>query len=200
MRKLQFILLAGIILVTHMACEKDPGPEPDKENPFILEENFNGFAIDTNIFATPNAFIEIWGVTSDGIDSSANFDVTFSDGIYSSFYRQIINDSIKVYFDINSPSIEDLSPGIYYVDGEIARKPNNIVQAYIQFTTYNPFTGAEVKVTTYPVLEGSTVEVLESDGFYKVIYNLVTVIDMQRVEVNGQYSGLYTIIDQRVGS
>ena len=200
MNYLLHIILSGLLIFSLMSCEKDDIPVPEEENPFVLVEDFNGFTLDTSIYETPNAFIEIWGVTSDGLDSSANFDVTFSDGVYSSFYRQVIHDSIKVYFDINSPSIEDLSPGTYVVDGELARKPNNIVQAYIQFTTYNPNTGVETKVTTYPVLEGSTVEVYESNGYYSVKYNLVTVIDRKRIEVNGQYSGKYTIIDQRVKS
>lgn len=188
MKKILFILsFTGVLLVLGSACEKEEEPIVKTENPF-LDKGENGFIMGNKKYATPNAYIEIWGVTSDSL--SSDFDISFTDGEYNPLLRDISGDSILVYFDANSPSLEDLSAGTYNIERTDERKPNNIVDAFIQIKTGS-------SIVKYPVLEGA-VDVQEIGGFYLVTYSLVTVINNERVEVTGQYGGFYYIIDQRI--
>lgn len=190
MKKILFVLsFTGVLLVLGSGCEKEEKPIVKTENPF-LDKGENGFIMENKKYATPNAYIEIWGVTSDSL--SSDFDISFTDGEYNPLLRDITGDSILVYFDANSPSLDDLSTGTYLIERTDERKPNNIVDAYIQMHTGS-------SIVKYPILEGS-VEVQEIGGFYLVSYILVTVINSERIEVTGQYGGFYKIIDQRINS
>lgn len=171
-----------------ISCEKDDNFPIDEKIPLELEQGFNGFIIDTSAYQTPNAFIEIWGVTTDSL--SADYDISFTDGSFNYNLRSITDYNLMVYFDANSPELDKLSPGTYTIESTDERKPNNIVDAYIQI--YNGD-----YVVKYYVYEG-TVILSEQNGFYTIQYTLSVVINSKKVEVKGQYTGIYTIVDQRL--
>ncbi len=181
-----FVFLAMLVLAG-TACEKSEDPDPEKENPFKLEAGENGFSMGESDYPTPFAFIELWGETD---DQSANFDVTFTDGAYDSYLRKVTDYDIKVYFDVNSPNLDILDTGQYYIDGDFTREPYRIVEAYIEEISDN-------KTNKYPVLSG-TVNVSEKDGFYKVEYDLEIGHSTGRLNVTGIFAGFYNIIDQRI--
>lgn len=179
-------LLIFLLPVFNACEEQTTEPEIEQENPFENNQDWNGFIIDEEAYATPNAIIEIWGENLDSL--SSDYDITFTDGNFSYKSRSVLDHSIMVYFDANSPSLNDLSPGIYTIENTNARKPGNIVEAYIQVQE-----GA--KIIKYPIL-GGEVEVTEENGFYMVDYRLKTVVNKMEAEVIGHYHGNYTIIDQ----
>ncbi len=186
-KNLIFATLISFLLLVFNACEEqNTEPETEEENPFENNEDWNGFTINDEAYATPNAIIEIWGENLDSL--SSDYDVTFTDGIFNYQSRSVLDHSVKVYFDANSPSLDDLSPGIYTIENTNSRKPGNIVEAYIQIQE-----GATI--IKFPIL-GGEVEVTEQNGFYMVDYRLETVVDKMEAEVVGHYHGEYNIIDQ----
>jgi len=186
-RLLLTLFLAGILLAANSCESDDPSPEK-KSNPFEMEVGWNGFVVDETEFETPNAIIEFYGENLDSLTS--NFDVSFTDGTFDPEYRVIDNHSILVFFDVNSPSLESLSSGIYYFEDTPDREPNIINKAYIQIST-------ETTIIKYPVITG-TVEVKSIDGYILIEYLLIVAKDGKTdVEVVGQYTGAFQIIDQQ---
>ena len=127
-RLLLIIFLVGILLAFSSCENDDPTPEK-KPNPYELEVGWNGFIIDEIEFETPNAIIEFYGENLDSLTS--NFDVSFTDGTFDPLYRVISNHNILVFFDVNSPSLQSLSSGLYYFEDTPDREPNVINDAYI---------------------------------------------------------------------
>ncbi len=183
------VLIGGLLAVLTSCEEKKPVIE-EKINPFELEVGWNGFYLDGTSFDTPNAIIEIWGETD---SLSADYDINFTDGTFNPIIRDVFDYSILVYFDINSPILDELSTGSYYFENTPEREPNKIVEAFIQIS--NDSTLTTVK---YPVIEG-LVEVSEANGYFLVEYLLKTVKDGEIVEVIGQYTGAFQLIDQTLG-
>lgn len=184
------VLIGGFLTVLTSCENEDPVPE-EKENPYELEVGWNGFIMDETEFATPNAIIEIWGETD---SMSADFDIYLTDGIFNPLIRSISDYSILVYFDANSPSLDELSTGVYnydYTDSP-EREPNKIVEAYIMIIS-------DTSADKYQIIEG-TIEVSEKDGFFLVEYILQANKDQEIIEVVGQYTGIFQLIDQRIDS
>lgn len=186
------VLIGGFLTVL-TSCEEETAIVEEKENPFELEVGWNGFVFDGTSYDTPNAIIEFFGENIDTLTS--NYDVSFTDGTYDPFYRVVSDYSIFVYFDINSPSVEELSTGIYYFKKTPDRIPNIIGSAYIKV----PNKSSDIPYTTY-LIEGGTVEVSEADGFFLIEYFLKTVKDGGYVDIIGQYTGVFQLIDQTLGS
>ncbi|MGC9344341.1 MAG: hypothetical protein ACP5E3_16680, partial [Bacteroidales bacterium] len=80
----------------------------------IESEDWDGIVINGINYPTPYAVIEIWGNNTDSL--SSDYDISFTDGTFDMDSRQIIDNSILVYFDANSPSLENLSPGTYEIE------------------------------------------------------------------------------------
>jgi hypothetical protein len=185
-KNLIFTSLLTLTFLAFTACEEEEPIIEEEPNPFENLDEWNGFTVNDKEYSTPNAIIEIWGENLDSL--SSDYDVTFTDGSFSYLSRSVLDQSIMVYFDANSPNLNDLSPGTYYIENTNTRKPGNIVEAYIQIST----AGMIIK---YPIL-GGEVTVTEESGFYKVDYKLRAIVDKEEAEVVGQYSGDYTIVDQ----
>ena len=182
------VLIVGLLTVLTSCENEDSIPEKEEEeNPFELEVGWNGFIMDETEFATPNAIIEIWGETD---SLSADFDVYFTDGNFNPVYRTVTDYSILIYFDANSPSLDELSTGVYYFENSPDREPNKIVEAYIIVSN-------DTSIDKYPIIAG-TVEVSEKDGFFLVEYLLKTNKDGQIIDVVGQYTGIFQLVDQRI--
>jgi len=180
------ILSLTILLFSFSSCELnelEPIIDPD---PGIDTTAWNGIEINGLKYPTPNAVIEIWGNNIDSL--SSDYDISFTDGTFDSESRQIVDNSILVYFDANSPSLDDLSAGTYHIEKTNARKPGNIVDAYILIH----YAGSVIK---YSILSGA-VTVTEDEGRYIIDYTLETVVDSEIIRVSGQFGGIYTIVDQ----
>lgn len=176
------VLIGGFLAVLTSCVDEDPVPE-EKENPFELEVGWNGFIFDGETYSTPNAIIEYFGENLDSL--TANYDISFTDGIYNPTYRTVTDYTIRVYFDANSPSLDELSTGIYYFENTPDREANIIGQAYIIINS----------IDKYNINEG-TVEVSLKDGFFLIEYLLKTVKDHEITDIAGQYTGLLQLIDQ----
>ncbi|MCF8380629.1 MAG: hypothetical protein K9H49_13700 [Bacteroidales bacterium] len=181
------VIILGLLTIITSCETEDPSPDV-KKNPYELEAGWNGFIMDDTEFETPNAIIEIWGENMDSL--SSDYDINFTDGTFNPQIRDISGSSILVYFDVNSPSLDELSSGIYYYKytDSPERLPNKIVEAYILITT-------ETSVIKYPILE-ATVEVKSQDGYFLIEYLLQTVKDQEIIDVAGQYTGMFELIDQ----
>lgn len=180
------IITLTILIFSFSSCELnevDPIIEPDPVNDTTT---WNGIEINGIKYPTPNAVIEIWGNNIDSL--SSDYDISFTDGSFDNKSRQIVDNSILVYFDANSPSLNDLSIGTYHIEKTTARKPGNIVDAYI-LINYSS------SVTKYTILSG-IVTVSEEEGNYKIDYTLEAVVDNEIIEVSGKFSGKYIIVDQ----
>ena len=186
-RLLLTLFLVGILLAANSCESDDPSPEK-KSNPFEIEVGWNGFVMDGGEYETPNAIIEEWGKTD---SMSADYDISFTDGSFNSSVREVTGHTILVYFDVNSPSLSELSTGEYYFDNsDPARLPNKIGEAYIMISS-------ETSVIKYPIIEG-TVEVSAQDGYFLIEYLLKSVKDQKIVDVAGQYTGVFQFIDQQI--
>ncbi|MCK4921401.1 MAG: hypothetical protein KAS71_10170 [Bacteroidales bacterium] len=180
------ILITGFLTVLTSCENEDPIPE-DKINTSELEVGWNGFIMDETEYATPNAIIEIWGETD---SLSSDFDIYFTDGTFNPQIRAVSDYSLLIYFDANSPSLDELSTGVYYFENTPERLPNKIVEAYIEIIN-------DTSIDRYQIIEG-TVEVSENDGYFLLEYLLKTVKDQEIIDVVGQYTGLFQLIDQRI--
>ena len=167
--------------------EKDP-VEPDPvSNPFEGKVDWNGFAIGSKKYQTPFAILEIWGETD---SMSADFDISLTDGAFNSDYRVVSDYEIMVYFDINSPSLDEISEGTYYIENTNERKPGIIVESYIMLSDKSG-------LQKYPVIEGS-VDFQEQSGFIFLDYSLKIVKDREITYVFGKYTGLVIPYDQTI--
>ncbi len=171
------ILFSGILLYTSLSgCKKqdaDAGPEP---NPFSIDMAWNGFVFDTTRYHTPRAYLENWGENLDSL--SADYDIKFTDGTYDAMLHDVSDYSILVYFDANSPSLNELSDGLYTVENTPVRKPGNIVEAWVEISN-------EGKIYKFKVTEG-TVSVRRESGNVLIAYDAV--LDNTH-HVKGQYTG-----------
>ena len=136
----------SLLLVLQTGCEKTPAdPSLPENNPFIGKVDWNGFVFDTTRYQTPRAYVENWGENLDSL--SADYDIKFTDGTFDDQLHDVSDYSILVYFDANSPSIHELSEGIYTVENTLDRKPGNIVEAWIELSI-------EGKLFKYQVTKG----------------------------------------------
>ncbi len=181
------VLIGGFLTVLTSCEDKAPVVE-EKENPFKPEVGWNGFGLDGVPYATPNAIIEIFGENIDTL--SSDYDVSFTDGTFSPLIRDVFDYSILVYFDVNSPALNELSTGTYYFENTPEREPNKIVEAYVIISNDSTST-----ITKYPIIEG-IVQVSESNGFFLVEYSMKTVKEGKIVDLTGQYTGIFQLIDQ----
>ncbi len=182
---LGFLLFSGLFFTS---CEEDSVlQEEEKINPFLKDGNWNGFAIQNRVYETPNAIVEIWGENLDSL--SSDFDIHLTDGNFNTQLRTVHDYSVKLYFDLNSPSLTKLSNGIYRYENTSARKPNNIVEAYIEIQS-------DTRLFKYPVLEGEIQ--VESEGpFFKASYTILTMVNQYEELIEGQFTGSVVLIDQR---
>lgn len=180
-----FLLFAGLIF---SSCEKEVEvPGTKMTNPFLEEDLWNGFVIQDEKYETPNAIIEIWGENLDSL--SSDFDIHLTDGIFNIQQRSVQEYSVKLYFDLNSPSLSRLSDGVYIYENTSARKPNNIVEAYIEIHS-------DGRIIKYPVLEGE-VHIESSGLFFKANYTILTMVNRSEEFIEGQFTGSVVLIDQR---
>jgi hypothetical protein len=172
------------------SCESPSEEVPDGENPYTGEVDWNGFVIEADKYQTPKAFMENWGINGDNL--SANFDLRFTDGngTFDSYLRQITKDTIQVYFDTNSPDFEYLGEGTYTIEPQALRKPFNIIEAFVLLKLQ----GKQYK---FPLTEGK-LEISREAPYVLINYTLITYISQRKVEIKGQYTGIFTVIDQRL--
>lgn len=187
MRKYPKLLqIVAVLIFVFTSCELSE-VEPEERNVTPKEEtNWNGIIINGIKYPTPNAVIEIWGNNTDSL--SSDYDLSFTDGDFDINSRQIVDNSILVYFDANSPSLENFSPGTYEIQVSDIRKPGNIVDAYI--LKKNPTTYQQ-----YPILSG-TVTVTEENETFKIDYTLQAIVNTKITKVTGKFEGNFEIIDQ----
>jgi len=176
--------LSGVLVLVLSACEKTP-VEPVKPvvNPFTAKVDWNGFVFDTTRYHTPSAFLENWGENLDSL--SSDFDIKFTDGIFDDQLHNVRNYSILVYFDANSPSVNEFSEGTYTVENTVERKPGNIVEAWVELSESG-------KLYKYQITSG-TVVVEKKDGFMLISYNAML---NNSHNITGQFTGSITPIVQ----
>ena len=138
------LFLISLLIVT-VACKKK---SDDKENAFNANET---------VFSTPNGYLEIYSPEEDGGD----FDIILTDGEYSSDSSDYYNWNSLVYFDLKSPSTEELSSGEYIFD--IVWPPNSF--NYASITMYGN------KGVIFDVTDGS-VSINKSGETYEISYVL----------------------------
>lgn len=185
-KNLPFLVAVSFVLTSLTCCEKENAKPEEKENPFINEERWNGFIINDKEYNTPNAIIEVWGENLDSL--SSDYDISFTDGTFDYDSRNIIQDNILLFLDANSPTLDNFSPGTYYIENTNERKPGNIVDAWMQITS-------EKNIIRYPILSG-TVNVKEENGFFSIAYEFESIVENKTATITGNYSGIFTIIDQ----
>ncbi len=151
----------------------------DDNNPFKDLVAFNGLEINEKKHETPNAFVEIWG-ENDSL--SADYDGYLTDGEYDKLLNspKIKDYSVMVYFDFNSPSLTQLSPGKYIFENSTERKPNVFNStSHIRLISDN-------KTELLKITSG-TVQIDISKGYILVEYELLI---NNELPVKGQYTGL----------
>ncbi len=184
----RYPLIFALLFSLLTACKKEsPDRIVDDARIPQLGTSWDGCSFRDTLFTTPKAFIEIWGINLDSL--SANFDLSFTDGSYNSLLRRVDDYSVKLYFDVNSPSFNMLSSGKYLIQDIDSRYPYNVVEAYLLFIQSG-------KTFKYPVTTGFIELGMNKDEFL-VRYDLSAFVNGIETPISGQYSGSVSVIDQR---